>query len=114
MIQDEGGSSSRYEKLKNIEHFRPGALKHIFEGELNAGLASGYHYEGLPNTPGRIVPGTESFPNKYGVYRGKITVYGVRKPTNGGESTFFPESMSPQDIVDSINEAYGRRHFLWG
>ena len=28
--------------------------------------------------------------------------------------SFFPKSMSPQDIVDSVNEAYGRRRFTWG
>ncbi len=105
---------SWYGKLKNIGLFRHGALNHIFEGELNRNIAGGYHYEGIPNTPGRIVPGTEIFSDMNGVYQGKVTVYGVRKPTNGGESSFFPKSMSPQDVVDSINEAYGRRHRIWG
>ena len=114
MVQGEDGSDNRYEKLKNIEHFIPGALKHIFEGELNRGLASGYHYEDIPNTPGRIIPGTETFPDRNGVYRGKVTVHGIRKRANGGNSSFFPKSMSPQDIVDSINEAYRRRRFVWG
>jgi len=114
MTRDEGGSDSRYEKLNNTGRFRPGALKHIFEGELNGGIASGYHYEGIPNTPGRLVPGTETFPDRNGVYRGKVTVHGVRKPANRGKSSFFPNSMSPQDVVDGINEAYGRRRFIWG
>jgi len=114
MTRDEGGSDSKYEKLKDIEHFRYGALKHIFEGELNGGIAGGYHYEGIPNTPGRIVPGTETFPDRNGVYLGKVSVHGVRKPANRGDSSFFPKSMSPQDVVDSINEAYGRRRFTWG
>ncbi len=114
MTRDEGGSDNRYEKLKNIECFRPGALKHIFEGELNGGIASGYHYEGIPNTPGRIVLGTETFPDRYGIYLGKVTVHGVRKRTNGGKSSFFPKSMLPQEVVDSINEAYGSRRFIWG
>ncbi len=105
---------SWYGKLKNIGLFRPGALKHIFEGELNKGIARGYHYEGIPNTPGKIVPGTETFPDRNGVYQGRVTIYGVRKPKNGGESSFFPKSMSPQDVVDSINEAYGRRRLVWG
>jgi hypothetical protein len=113
MVQDEDGSDNRYEKLKNTEHFRPRTLKHIFEGELNGGLASGYHYEGLPNTSGRIIPGTETFPDRNGAYLGKVTVHGVRKPTNRGDSSFFPKSMLPQDVVDSINEAYGRRRFIW-
>jgi hypothetical protein len=105
---------SWYGKLKNTGLFGPGALKHIFEGELNKGAAGGYHYEGIPNTPGRIIPGTETFPDRNSVYNGKVTVYGVRKPTNGGESSFFPKFMSPQDVVDSINEAYGRKRPIWG
>src|SRR5260370_4674412 len=114
MTRGEGDSDSRYEKIKNIERFRPGALKHIFEGELNKGIARGYHYEGIPNTPGKIVPRTETFPDRNGIYRAKVTVHGVRKPTNGGKSSFFPKSMSPQEIVDSINEAYESRRFIWG
>jgi len=34
--------------------------------------------------------------------------------TKEGESSFFPKSMSPQDVVDSINEAYDSRRFIWG
>jgi hypothetical protein len=38
-----------YGKLKNTWHLELRTLKHIFEGELNGGIASGYHYEGIPN-----------------------------------------------------------------
>jgi RHS repeat-associated protein len=41
--------------------YQSGALQHIFEGEVNSnGRAVGYHWEGLPNTPGEVVPGTET------------------------------------------------------
>lgn len=31
---------------------------------------------------------------------------GITKTANGGFSTFFPENMSPQEVVDAISEAY--------
>ena len=31
------------------------------------------------------------------------------KDANMGYSTFFPDAMSPQEVVDAINEAYANR-----
>jgi len=90
-------------------------LKHIFEGDVNArGRAVGYHYQGLPDTPGDIVPGTATSPNAYGVYQAQVTVNGIPKTANGGYSTFFPLEMSPQAVVDSINEAYNSATLVSG
>lgn len=100
--------------LNNTENFRPGSLQHIFEGDVNGTSAGGYHYEGIPNTGGEVIPGTETPPNQYGVYEGQITVNGVPKTANGGYSTFFPKSMTPQEVVDNINEAYDSRQFVTG
>ncbi|RYL93282.1 EndoU domain-containing protein [Sporolactobacillus sp. THM19-2] len=103
------------DKLKNTDKFRRGALEHILEGQLNArGKAVGYHSESIPDTPGRIIPGTESAPNKYGVYKAKIEVNNIPKTANGGESTFFPENWDAQKIVESINEAFENRQFIEG
>ncbi len=95
--------------LENTGNFRAGALEHIFTGS-NGG---GYHYEGIPNTPGATVPGTATPPNAFGVYEAKVTINGIDKKGAGG-STFFPKSMSPQDVVDAINEAYNTRTFIKG
>jgi WXG100 family type VII secretion target len=100
--------------LKNTDNFRPGAIDHVFKGDLKGTNAGGYHYEGVPNTGGSTVPGTETPPNEYGVYQAQVTVNGVPKTANGGYSTFFPKSMSPQEVVDSINEAYNSRSFVPG
>ncbi|WP_143315114.1 EndoU domain-containing protein [Clostridium sp. HBUAS56017] len=102
-------------KLNNIENFKNGALEHILEGELNArGKAVGFHYEGMPTAKGNIIQGTESLPNEFGVYAGKVEVNGVLKTTNNGVSSFFPKSWSAQDIVDGINKAYNNRIFKSG
>jgi len=105
---------NRYEWLKNTDCFKPSALKHIFEGDLKGMIAVGYHYEGLPNTGGSLVPGTETVPNSYGVYEAQVRINGVLKLANGGFSSFFPRFMSPQEVVDSINEAYNVRDFVQG
>ena len=102
-------------RLRNAGNFTPDSLKHIFEGQINfRGQAVGYHYEGLPGTAGHTVLGTACHPNTYGVYQAKVTVRGVPKLANGGYSTFFPKSMTPQQVVDSINEAYNNRSNVTG
>lgn len=103
------------EQLTNTDNFRNGALEHILEGEVNKrGKAVGYHYEGLENTPGEVIDGTRSKPNEEGVYTAKVEVDGVAKTSNGGKSSFFPESWSAQDVVDNINEAYSNKVFIKG
>ena len=97
-------------QLKNTDNFRPNALQHILEGEVNkAGKATGFHYEGLPSAKGRVIPGTQSPVNQLGVYKAKVQVEGKAKEDNGGESTFFPKAWSAQQVVDAINEAYAKR-----
>ena len=101
--------------LRNLENFAPGALEHIFEGEINRrGNAVGFHYENYPTTRGEIITGTKTNPNNFGVYRGKIKVDGRVKTTNRGESTFFPEDWTPQQVIDSINVAYLNKDFVQG
>ena len=97
--------------LEDTGNFAPGALRHIFEGDLRGGSAGGYHYEGMPYTPGDTVPGRVTSPDAAGVYEADVTVNDVPKDSR---STFFPKWMSPQDVVDSINEAYSARTFEHG
>ena len=104
--------------LETLEHtsiFARGTLEHIFSGSINKkGNATGYHYEGISDSRGETVEGTASEPDGYGVYEAKVRVDGVDKSGNNGYSTFFPESMSPQEVVDAINEAYENREHLSG
>lgn len=101
--------------LTNTEHFRPGALEHILEGEVNRkGDAVGFHYEGLTTAKGTVVEETRTKPNKYGVYEAEVEIDGVKKRGNRGISSFFPLEWSAQEVVDAINEAYNTKQFITG
>ena len=100
-------SKEALSNLGNTEHFTKETTKHIFEGVINdKGKAVGYHYEGIKNTGGRIIPGTKTLPDKHGVYEGYVTVNGVTKKV---ASSFYPREWSPQQIVNAIHEAYGNK-----
>jgi len=114
------GSETSYGKstlnsLKNTENFTDSAIEHIFEGQVNArGKAVGYHYEGIEGTSGNVIPGMESSVNNIGIYKAKVEVNGIPKTANGGFSSFYPKSMSPQEVIGSINEAYRNRVYIRG
>ena len=99
--------------LKHTENFTEKSKIHIFEGDLNRrGQSGGYHYDMVEGTSGNIIEGTKgSVLNDAGVYEAKVEVNGIPKKANGGYSTFFPDHMSPQEVVDAINEAYEKRQF---
>ena len=98
---------STLNSLKNTENFTDSAIEHIFEGQANArGKAVGYHYEGIEGTSGNVIPGTESSVNNIGVYKAQVEVNGIPKTANGGFSTFYSKNLSPQQVIDAINEAY--------
>ena len=103
------------DRLENLDNFRPSAIDHIFKGEINGrGQATGYHYEGIEDSPGKTVEGTKSDVDDNGVYTAQVEVNDIPKTGNGGESTFYPEEMSPQEVIDAINEAYDNRVNLRG
>jgi len=66
----------------------------------------------VEGTSGNIIEGTRGPAlNDAGIYEAKVEVNGIPKKANGGYSTFFPDHMSPQEVVDAINEAYETRVF---
>ena len=90
--------------LNNTGNFAHGALAHIFDGTINKkGKATGYHYSMVADSKGKIVAGTRKNPDSRGVFTAKVEVDGVRKD---GFSSFYPETWSPQQVVDAINAAY--------
>ena len=90
--------------LKNTGHFGKNTLEHIFDGTINSkGKATGYHYSRISDAKGEIIAGTESKRDSRGVFTAKVKVSGVKK---NGFSSFYPESWTPQQVVDAINEAY--------
>lgn len=91
-------------QLKNTEHFAKNTLEHIFDGTINGkGKATGYHYTKVKNSKGKIIEGTRSDVDENGVFTGKVEVSGIKK---NGFSSFYPESWTPQQVVDAINIAY--------
>ena len=54
-----------------------------------------------------MLSGTQLPANEFGVYKAQVEVNGIPKIANGGYSTFYSKNMSPQEVVDAINEAYG-------
>ena len=101
-------------KLQYTENFTEKSLTHIFEGDINKrGQAGGYHYDMVEGSSGSIIEGTKSPAlNDAGVYEAKVEVNGIPKKGNKGYSTFFPDHMSPQDVVDVINEAYSNMELM--
>ena len=102
--------------LKHTENLTEKSMSHIFEGDINRkGRAGGYHYDMVEGTSGSIIEGTKSPAlNDAGVYEAKVEVNGTLKKANGGKSTFFPDHMSPQEVVDAINEAYSNMELIEG
>lgn len=91
-------------KLNNTKYFAKKTLEHIFDGTINSkGKATGYHYSMVSDSKGKIIDGTRSDTDKHGVFTGKVTVNNVKK---NGFSSFYPESWTPQQVVDAINTAY--------
>lgn len=98
------------DSLQNTENFKQGtkenALNHIFDGEiLKNGNANGFHYEGMPNSNGKIV-GNPDPVNEFGVYQAKVEINDMLKRP---KSTFFPKDWTPQQVIDSVNEAFNNK-----
>ena len=90
--------------LKNTQNFAKNTLEHIFDGTINGkGKATGYHYSKIADSKGSIIDGTRSKLDENGVFTAKVKVNNKKKD---GFSSFYPESWSPQQVVDAINEAY--------
>lgn len=103
-------TSADLKGLKHTEHFSRSLIEHIFMGTINSkGNATGYHYDGITDSPGKIIEGTKGSEDENGVYIAQIEVDGIAKISNRGRSSFYPENMTPQDVVDAINEAYDTR-----
>ena len=90
-------------KLTGTEVFDKTAIEHIFIGTVNSNnKGSGYHYNMISDSKGQIIDGTRSKPDKNGIYTANVEVSGHRKDAI---SSFYPDSWSPQDVVNAIVEA---------
>ncbi|MDU2591702.1 MAG: minor capsid protein [Paeniclostridium sordellii] len=99
------------DRLKHTENFdEMKDIKHILEGDVNRNnprriKAVGYHLENIPSRKGEII-GEKTQKDKNGIYKAKVKVEGIVKKV---ESSFFPIDWTPQQVIDSINEAYNNR-----
>lgn len=93
-------SSDVLSKLKNTDVFNKSAIEHIFMGTVNSnGKGSGYHYDMIKDSPGKIVESTRSKTDKNGCYTAYVEVDGHEKEHY---STFYPDEWTPQQVVDAI------------
>jgi hypothetical protein len=75
----------------------------------------GFHLEAAANGSARVVPGTVSKPDRYGVYRATVEIKDpatgqwVRKNT---PSTFFPKGWTRSEVRTAILEAFANRREL--
>lgn len=93
------------DRLKHTENFASkDAIRHILEGEINRrGKAVGFHMENMPTAKGIIIESTRSDLDINNIYEAKVVIDGVPKEA---KSTFFPINLTPQQIVNAINQAY--------
>jgi len=105
---DKSQTSSRPAKLPHWSSSNPEInLWHIFEGEINRkGKPTGFHSRPGGSDPENArVLSIKDRPNTAGVYTANIEV------RDGGQwkpkfSSFFPDSLSQQEVIDVILNAY--------
>ena len=91
------------DELKDTKNFTNSAIEHIFNGSVNSsGKGTGYHYDMIEDSDGMIIDGTRSQEDEYGIYTANVVIDGHRK---SHYSSFFPDTWSPQEVVDAINAA---------
>lgn len=106
--QSSSPTFTRREKLPHWSNTRPEInLWHVFEGEINRkGKPTGFHSRpgGQDPANARLVS-IKDKPNRLGVYTANIEVRDGRQ-WKGKFSSFFPDDLSQQEVIDVIVHAY--------
>ena len=91
-------------------------LAHVFEGEINRrGKPTGFHSRpGGTNPAGARVARRISGPNALGVYIAEVEVRNGSGRWLRKTSTFFPDDMSRDEVVEAILHAWEERRDLGG
>lgn len=85
-------------------------MDHLFLGEINRRKkAVGYHHESMMG--GRIIPGTETAPDKNGVYEANVIINGKKKKA---PSSFFPKHWDRVDVLKAVKEAFENKRHIGG
>jgi hypothetical protein len=91
-------------------------LEHVFEGEINRrGKPVGFHPRpGGTDPAGARVARTVSGPNALGVYIAEVEIRTESSRRLKKTSTFFPDSLSREEVVAAILHAWEERRDLGG
>ncbi|MGG2016112.1 EndoU domain-containing protein [Bacillus sp. S10(2024)] len=101
----------KYKSHPNSIFMNNKSVEHLFHGNFNRYREpGGYHHESMMGG-GKIKPGTESTPNRFGVYTAEIEVSGVPKSS---PSTFFPKHWDRTQVLEAIHEAYNNKRRING
>lgn len=101
-------NTSAYKPGKKWSNTSPALnLHHIFEGEINRrGKPVGYHSRpGGKDSHGARIVKIKDKPNRAGVYTANIEIRDGDQ-WKGKFSSFFPDSMSQQQVTEAILQAY--------
>ncbi len=92
----------------------PVNLEHIFHGEINRrGRPVGYHSRpGGQDPPHARVVRITAGPNRAGVYETTVEIRTDDGEWLGKRSTFFPDHMNRQEVLEAILHAYHNRTSL--
>ena len=97
------------ENLKQYTEFKENMWTHVLMGEVKGNKGQGFHYEGIKDAPGQVIESERSAPDRYGVYQARVMVDGNLKKT---PSSFFPVAWSPQQVLDTIHQAYQMKGYV--
>jgi hypothetical protein len=114
------------EKERKLQEFKAHSFnqkaeKHIFEGEINPnnGKAGGVHHINAVKNGTAIIDESSIVEGTNGTFKAKIKVKNadgvwIAKTTNGGFSTFFPNTWSKEKVIEEIMDAFENRKLVPG
>jgi Bacterial EndoU nuclease len=107
-------SVRQLDKFDKLAAYAKIDMSHILDGNINGkGKAVGFHYrpDGI-DPPNAKMTEQVGLKNPQDVYVGKVEILDpvtgipVKKESNAGISTFFPDHMSPKEIEAAVRHAY--------
>ena len=84
---------------------------HLFDGYINGkGDPVGFHSRPGGRDPGKArVTAVTDPPNKAGVYTGRVEIRAAGSRWLSKQSTFFPDSMTREQVIQAVLNAYKQR-----
>ncbi|MCY8232349.1 EndoU domain-containing protein [Priestia endophytica] len=111
LLQNLKGMNWSFAKKLGENRYTLKTMKHIYHGEVKwnrrekKNKVVGYHHESMMGGA-KLVPGTETKPDKNGIYKAKVEINGEIKLA---KSSFFPKDWNRVQVLEAINEAYDNK-----